>query len=1119
MSEVEKKLVIIGKNEILDWVNNTFSTSLSWDDFQDGSIFLKLCFIVWPNLKNKRSQFASLKDPWEQIKAIFYTVNAPFEDIFDKSGIENGKFCSIYNSLVVLFFLYHCAFQQESTFEFSPPPSRNIAKFLSGNASVKSLVIGGSLQLSPRTQLRLFENDTVPTMKLDNMIKFSTIESTLPSSNSTSSIDGPINNSVHENKYFLGMDSYMVELVEQIKTFFSNLGERLLESEKGDFPNEIDDFAAQVRSSLEYCTRQFIRQKEEYTLLKLMHENQIRHLEEEHTKKIETLRFEYEERIREVEYESQLMLVREKKNSQSALKALQNNHAMSIQVTSVNAELSDNGDDSSKNADSYKDVLCKLKKFKNIMSEETKKRDEIEKVLTSEVNHFQAQNKYFRKLLYDDILNKNSKMPYYIFIKNYCDKLVGIYTMAEDWWKAISCCSDISQRQERRDIDYTIEKTRIDEVLVGIKQILDKYQKYPKSFKNIGVDLNNENPIFSLDIIIHSNQLVNGCLKVICDLIADIVLKNNRIEQLKDITNNLFRGTKMGGTNKDACYCNSKDIVGGLYGNIICIEERKGLKEKIHTLKQEKDLLRCGIEYLKKKMQLIEKKKVSINLDISNNGDIENIEDNNESIDDKHINEVNLDELWDISVYLSEESLDELEIMSEFLYIIDKWKKVKVISNDSDSPIILDEPDETLTTDIHNRDVAHINNEDYIEAIPFLLEPNNLLSIALGHEGEELSECDKEHLILGKMEDFSTRNNSLTTYFASLINLEKIFWRMVTCLYVLRDEYNNLKDYNKRIEKKLEEALMDIQKERIENSETVRNCQENFYQCLLKERQDFLQQISKLKAEVVSLKIKNMLEDIQMNIQHKIHNRINSIKDDNNIIILLSKSLEISNIYRNLYQLRDNLWSKFYEHIKQKNINLFDDEINSLLSELQGTQEYLNELGCSKDDENANSSDNSEFDKDIIKSPQIENVPLNFTPIIKKGELPANWFKVLIDMADKFKRELSEKLENMTIENTELKSCIDKLRSELNNYSEEFEKLNSLVDSFKLKNSLLEYKEQENFREISELKSNNEVYQNKIKQLDKLYNNKLQIYMKKTNYMEKIFSFSVKYNVDIQRFK
>ncbi|OII71956.1 hypothetical protein cand_031350 [Cryptosporidium andersoni] len=1117
MSEIEKKLVIIGKSEILDWVNNTFSTSLSWGDFQDGSIFLKLCFIVWPNLKNKRNQFASLKDPWEQIKAIFYTVNAPFEDIFDKSGIENGRFCSIYNSLVALFFLYHCAFQQESTFEFSPPPSRNIAKFLSGDASVKSLVIGGSLQLSPRTQLRLFENDTVPTMKLDNMIKFSTTESTLPSSNSTSSMGEPINNSVHENKYFSGIDSYMVELVEQIKTFFSNLGERLLESEKCGLPNEIDDFVSQVRSSLEYCTRQFIRQKEEYTLLKLMHENQIKHLEEEHTKKIETLRFEYEEKIREVEHESQLMLVREKKNSQNALRALQSNHAMSIQVTSVNAELSDNGDDPSRNIDSYKDVLCKLKKFKNIMSEETKKRDEIEKVLTNEVNRFQAQNKYFRKLLYDDILNKNSKIPYYIFIKDYCDKLVGIYTMAEDWWKAISCYSDISQRQERRDIDYTIEKTRIDEVLVGIKQILDKYQKYPKSFKNIGADLNNENPIFSLDIIIHSNQLVNGCLKVICDLIADIALKNNRIEQLKDITNNLFKETKMGGTNKGTCYCNSKDIIGGLYGNIICIEERKGLKEKIHTLEQERDLLRCGIEYFKKKMQLIEKKKVSINMDISNNGDIENIEDNSESIDDKHINEVNLDELWDISAYLSEESLDELGIMSEFLYIIDKWKKV--ISSDSDPPIVLNKPDETLTTDSHDRDVAYIN-EDHIEAIPFLLEPNNLLNIALGHyEDEELSENDKEHLILGKMEDFSMKNNSFTTYPASLINLERIFWRMVTCLYVLRDGYNNLKDHNERIEKKLEEALMDIQKERIENSETVKNCQENFYQCLLKERQYFLQQISKLKAEVVSLKIKNMLEDIQMNIQHKIHNRINSIKDDNNIIILLSKSLEISNIYRNLYQLRDDLWSKFYEHIKQKNMNLFDDEINSLLNELQGTKEYLDELGCSKNDENANSPDSSEFDKNIIKSPQIEDVLLNFTSIIKKGELPVNWFKILTDIADKFKRELGEKLEDMTIENTELKSCIDKLRNELNNYSEEFEKLNSLVDSFKLKNSLLEYKEQENFREISELKSNNEVYQNKIKQLDKLYNNKLQIYIKKTNYMEKIFSFSVKYNVDIQRFK
>lgn len=1154
MSEA-RKLIQIGKKELLAWGSSLLGEELNWKSFSDGTVLLKLCFIVWPTLNNTKTEIDVLSDSWRKIETIFRTLSIDYSKLIDEEGIKNDKLCSTYNSVIIFFFLYHCAFKNESSFEFIPPPSKHVAEFLMGDLSVKTLIVGGSLQLSPKTQIRLFENDSKP---LNKSIK--------PPNEDVRCFkgdEGVYYDRIQRFNEIIDMDERTIKLVQSLDSFFEGLNDKLSEINKIDLPEEIENFTTKVRHSLEYCVRQIVRTKEEQAIERANFENKIKTIQEDCEKKIEHLKLSYEEKIREIENEGKQKIIQEKKASQIMLRTMQNNQTLNLQMSGSIYKDYQNGDTSLEEVSNKikAETLEQLKYLQDIVNEENKKRDEIEKTLNDEISSYQKENKKLRYMIYRYVVDVSSSTPQFDRVREINDQFVKIYTLAENWWKKItdSCENVIS---ERSDLNYKMERMRIDEILGYLKHILDKYQEYPKGLNKVGLNQpSNKTSNFEFEVLVQNNHLVNDCLKIVCDLVSESLLKSNRIDQLKDIILNYGNhntNNQPDHHDENQCYCNSNDLFGSTYGKIVCNDEKKHLKEKVRHLNHEKLLLQRGIEFLKKKLYTLKNQQLIVSS--------ENYESNLDlmaSIDkplgETEINSheiIQVSDLWDISNYLKEDGVNDLKIMSEFLVIINRWKKLfKYTLND----------DETF--DLKSKNGFEKNQKGHLlkgqisirgfNLLPFITTSNQLIEIALENdfsqteffeqvkklESQEFDfqgDFEKEIDMISKITLNTNLNqeekNETQTFPSSLIQIETMFWKLVTCLHILREEYKLLKTHKSELENKLETILRVMEDEKKKYQENIHLQQEKYIQALQTENSNHQIKIGKLRAQLTLIKVEkhalvNKPGKFTVSIESK--EKLIGIKKT---IETLTTALEVSNAFRFIYQVSDELWNHLFETLRHNTKDIQTEEkVSEISNQLKGLRQYLKEY-CEfqnkkiqqNDYENNENQDISEYVSsklmEIGDNSGLElNIHQKIASFLKdlaiKNAIPLDWLQFINIIVSARTIEINNEIHLLKQQILDQENTISNLKQQYQEICHLNTENESEIEIITLENNNLQEKLDTINHELEIYKSNNDLLKEKFKEADIYYTNQLLSCNKRLNCLEKICLLSMNYGVKIQYFR
>lgn len=1155
-----RRLIQIGKKELLEWGSSLLDEKLSWKSFSDGSVLLKFCFIVWPSLNNTRAEINALSDSWRKIEAIFRTLSIDYSKLIDEDGIKNDKLCSAYNSVIIFFFLYHCAFKNESSFEFIPPPSKQVADFLMGDSSIKSLIVGGSLQLSPKTQIRLFENDS----KAANR----------PGGPSAEGVrffkgdEGAHYDRIQRFNETMEMDERAIKLIQSLDTFFESLNEKMPDTRTADLPEGIDDFTSKVRQALEYCVRQMVRTKEEQAIERANFESRIKTIEEDCEKKIEQLKLTYEEKIREIENEGKQKLIQEKKASQMMLRTMQNNQTLNMQMSdSIYKEYQDGDVSLEELSTKLKNkALEQLKCLQEIVNEENKKRDEIERTLNEEITSYQKENKRLRYTIYRYVVDVSSSTPQFDRVREISDQLIKIYAMAETWWsRIVDSREDVVS--ERSDLNYKMERMRMDEVLGYLKHILDKYQEYPKGLNKVGLSQQSaKTSSFEFEMLVQNNHLVNDCLKIVCDLVSESLLKTNRINQLKDII--LSSGSKGPDSNhpdseENQCYCGSDDLFGSVYGRIVCSDEKKHLKEKVQHLNHEKLLLQRGIEFLKKKLYTLKNQQLIVSSE-NNESNLDLMASIDKPLGETEISSqeiIQVSDLWDISNYLKEDGVNDLAIMSEFLVIINRWKRLfKQASAEGSgvSEFRSQNGDSNLS-----REGVMMKGFNFV---PFVTSSSKLIEVALESEFSQSEffeqvkrlesqefdlegDFEKELEMISKIA--SVRGNkdfegdeggseaetvaSAKSFPSSLIKVESMFWRLVICLHILRDEYRLLQIHKGELESKLQAVLEVMEDERRRYEESVQEMWQSYVQSLRDEKSEHQIRMGKLRAQLILSKVEkhalvNKPGKFTVSVESK--EKLSVVR---RVLESLSAGLEVSNAFRFVYQVSDELWNALFEALgDQIKGSRMEDKVCEISDQLKGLRQYLKQYSESQSSTMRESSavEEREDISEYISSKLMEigdnselglNVHQRITSFLKdlalKNSIPLDWLQFLEMLVSARTIELSNEIDLLRQRIKDQEEVILGLKHEC----VEVGRLNSEKES-ELEINVLERRGLEERlemvgRELEMYKSNNELLKDKFKEADEYYTNQLLLCNKRLNCLEKMCLLSMDYGVKIQHFR
>ena len=198
----------IGKKELLAWIGEiTGSRVAKFEDLRDGVVILKAFLSIWPTsvderrIRGKPMRFEwETKANWDLIKQAMTELQLPIQ-VYDKVGIQAGRFKACYSFLVMLFFLYNLSKSHDFSVDFAHPIDGKLAQFLQSPASVSCLERGGGLQADqavlhggPANSEGQAEEDSSPTPAE------SPIPSFAPSSASASAAEP----SMYEGQYYGG---------------------------------------------------------------------------------------------------------------------------------------------------------------------------------------------------------------------------------------------------------------------------------------------------------------------------------------------------------------------------------------------------------------------------------------------------------------------------------------------------------------------------------------------------------------------------------------------------------------------------------------------------------------------------------------------------------------------------------------------------------------------------------------------------------------------------------------------------------------------------------------------------------------------------------------------------
>ncbi|KAL0221973.1 hypothetical protein RCL1_001827 [Eukaryota sp. TZLM3-RCL] len=259
----------VTKSDLLRWVSTISKRSVTtFDQLTDGSIFLRVFAKLFPKIVShvyKTSQAAKsdqeIRANWDAISAFLNSLGVS-DKVYDRAGCANGRFRSLYNFIVLLFFFDQLARSPDFSVDFDFPVSSSLASFLQSNSSVEVMVKGGLLDpalgaSSPRTPR-------------------TPLASTLPTPSTLQSVASQIeineeNPLLTENSQLKSEISRLTQIIEVLKQKNKSLPDRKehenIKIENRNLIIEIDQLK-QVKDNLERSNQSLLKDLELISITK-----------------------------------------------------------------------------------------------------------------------------------------------------------------------------------------------------------------------------------------------------------------------------------------------------------------------------------------------------------------------------------------------------------------------------------------------------------------------------------------------------------------------------------------------------------------------------------------------------------------------------------------------------------------------------------------------------------------------------------------------------------------------------------------------------------------------------------------------------------------------------------
>ena len=150
----------IGKLQLLSWCQQiTGRPCAKLEDLRNGTVLLAVFFAVFPKLNERRVRVRWTPRfeheealNWDALEQLVLAIRLPAE-LFDRKGLQAGRFRPAYNLLVALYFLQQVSASSDFAADFAHPIEPALAAFLQSRAAVDCMVAGGAIARQRRGEV------------------------------------------------------------------------------------------------------------------------------------------------------------------------------------------------------------------------------------------------------------------------------------------------------------------------------------------------------------------------------------------------------------------------------------------------------------------------------------------------------------------------------------------------------------------------------------------------------------------------------------------------------------------------------------------------------------------------------------------------------------------------------------------------------------------------------------------------------------------------------------------------------------------------------------------------------------------------------------------------------